>query len=111
MLISEPDRDGRSVRARVLYACGRNPPAPSEYTAGTAPEPLWTLWKSEKTRKAEWRIASLGCPVRDLVTVLEYKIKSFHRSWLIYNRATSTNSRRVFPFFITKARQITLTNK
>lgn len=51
-------RDGWSVRARLLYACGMNPPVSSEHTVETAPEPPWALWKSEKTRKADRRIAT-----------------------------------------------------
>lgn len=64
MLTSDPDKDEWSDRARLLYACGRNPPVPSGQTVGTAIEPLWTLWISEKTRKAERRIATSrqSCP-------------------------------------------------
>jgi hypothetical protein len=54
------------------------PLAPSERTAGTAPEPLWTLWKSEKTRKAERRIAAsrLSSPRPSHCTGLQNKIVS-----------------------------------
>jgi hypothetical protein len=48
------------LHAPSALPLGEEPPVPIVYEAGWAPEPVWTLWRREKTFPC--RESNLGCP-------------------------------------------------
>jgi hypothetical protein len=59
------------LHALAALSPGKEPPAPIGYEAGWAPEPVWTLWREEKSCTIENRTRVIKPVVRRYTLLIQ----------------------------------------
>jgi hypothetical protein len=52
-----------NFKTRLLYPLGKAIPVRIELDAGWAPEPIWTLWRRDKTRSNQPYVQPVSCSI------------------------------------------------